>query len=315
VSPALPILLLMSACASATSPTSEPAYDVRDHVPLEKFVIQAHRGAGIGLPENTLESYRLAWQWGVVPEADVRTSKDGVLCAFHDENFSRLAKNVRPEWKNKRVADLTWRELQQIDVGSYAGKQYAGQHIAKIDDALGAMAGHADRQMYMDIKEVSLAELAKLVRRHGVQRQVIFTSPRDELIRRWKKIVPPSQTLLWMRGSEEELARRLKELAATDFEGITTLQIHVFVEKPGSAEPFRPSPAFLRDVGRTLRARKITYQAIPWRTSNPKVYHALLDLGIESFASDHPRATQQAVRDYYAKARAGSGGVSLPKSQ
>lgn len=305
-----PVLLL--ACWSSVGRAAQHADDVRGRIPLDKFVIQAHRGGGVDLPENTLETYQAAWQWGVVPEADVRVSKDGVICAFHDENFARLAKGIRPEWRNKRVADLTWEELRQIDVGAYAGERYAGQRIARIDDALAAMAGRPDRGMYLDVKDVPLKELARLVKKHHVEKQVIFTTSRHAMIRRWKRIVPESQTLLWMGGSEEQLARKLEAISAADFEGITTLQIHVRLQPPGSAEPFRPSPRFLRDVGRTLRARHITYQAMPWGTTDAKVYHALLDLGVESFASDHPRITQQAVKRYYSQARANAGSEASP---
>jgi glycerophosphoryl diester phosphodiesterase len=40
------------------------------------FNIQAHRCAGIALPENTLESAEWAWQHGVTPEVDLRLTED-----------------------------------------------------------------------------------------------------------------------------------------------------------------------------------------------------------------------------------------------
>src|SRR5688500_3272866 len=71
---------------------SSPArshWTVRGHIPADRFIIQSHRGAGELAPENTIESFELAWKLGTYPEADVRTTKDGVIVAFHDANFAR----------------------------------------------------------------------------------------------------------------------------------------------------------------------------------------------------------------------------------
>ena len=69
------------------------------------------------------------------------------------------------------------------------------------------------------------------------------------------------------------------------------------------AEPFDLSRAFLRSTGEELRWRGILYQSLPWGVAEPKVYWQLLDLGVASFATDHPEVTLKAVRDYYAMAR------------
>ncbi|MBN2022123.1 MAG: hypothetical protein JW809_04965 [Pirellulales bacterium] len=279
---------------------NEPAPDVRDRVPLGQFVIQAHRGGGAEMPENTLETFQYAWRLGVVPEADVRMSADGVVCAFHDPDFSRVVKDVPAELKQKGVSDLAWKELQSLDVGAFRGDQFAGQRIPKIEDVIQAMAGHPRRWLYLDVKKVSLKRLADWAGQYGVGRQLILTSTHHDHLRQWKRLVPDSQTLLWMRGTEAELAGRLKDLEKTDFEGVTSLQIHVFMPTADAEKPFRPSPDFLRAVGKTLRERGIAFQALVWGEHGPDVYSALLDLGVESFATDHPEMTLQAVKDYYA---------------
>ncbi len=56
------------------------------HIPFEQFVIQSHRGAGELAEENTPEAFELGWNLDTVPESDVRTTKDGVIVAFHDSN-------------------------------------------------------------------------------------------------------------------------------------------------------------------------------------------------------------------------------------
>src|SRR5829696_3434158 len=83
-------------------------WTVRGHIPPEKFIVQAHRGAGVLAPENTLAAFELGWKLNCVPEADVRTTSDGVIVAFHDNNFQRVVVNVTPEMTTKGVKDVTF---------------------------------------------------------------------------------------------------------------------------------------------------------------------------------------------------------------
>jgi hypothetical protein len=163
------------------------------------------------------------------------------------------------------------------------------------------MHGHPERELYLDIKDVPLRRLARIVRRYGVEGQVIFTTTHHNLIREWVEIVPGSQTLHWMGGSQESLEKRIDALIAADFAGITQLQIHARL-KPGAlesdAEPFTLTNAFFRRVAAELKARDILYQSLPY-TQEIWVYGRLMDLGVQSFASDYPQRTRMAISDYF----------------
>jgi hypothetical protein len=106
-----------------------------------------------------------------------------------------------------------------------------------------------------------------------------------------------------MGGTEETLEKRLAELRETGFADVTQLQIHVRPQPGDTGAGFTPSPAFLRRAGRELRAHGILFQALPWGSTDPQLYRTLLDLGVASFATDHPEVTIQAVRDYYEQER------------
>src|SRR5690606_3620403 len=77
-------VMLIAATAAAAERSS---WNLRDHIPLEAVTVQSHRGAGVLSPENSIEAFDIAWKLGTIPEADLRTSKDGVIVAFHDANF------------------------------------------------------------------------------------------------------------------------------------------------------------------------------------------------------------------------------------
>ncbi len=301
-----PLALPATRGLAADAPTTQPAaWTVVGHIPRDALIIQSHRGAGELAPENTLEAFTLGWKLGTIPEADIRTTRDGVIVAFHDAAFNRVVRNLPAGLKDKGVKDVSWSELSTLDVGAWKGQEFEGRRVSRIGDVFALMTGQPGRRLYLDIKEVDLGRLAGEVRDHRVVRQVILASTRYEIIREWKRLVPESQTLLWMGGTESALRRRLADLARTDFADVTQLQIHVHLKDPTrpvertGRDPFKLSDAFLVEAGTQLRTRGILYQTLPWGAATRDTYWKLLDLGVMSFATDHPQVTLDAVRAYY----------------
>jgi glycerophosphoryl diester phosphodiesterase len=102
----LAILLCATSLALAQSKKSD--WTIKGHIPPDQFVIQSHRGAGELAEENTPEAFELGWSLGTVPESDVRTTKDGVIVAFHDNNFARVVKDASggPEKEGHQGPDV-----------------------------------------------------------------------------------------------------------------------------------------------------------------------------------------------------------------
>lgn len=74
--------------------------------------IIAHRGAPLLAPENTLKSFRLAKESGLVYfELDVHLSKDGQLVVTHDESLKRVT------GRDAFVKDLDYKEIFSLDAG------------------------------------------------------------------------------------------------------------------------------------------------------------------------------------------------------
>jgi glycerophosphoryl diester phosphodiesterase len=296
--------MIMTTLALAESPKKSP-WTARDHIPLDQFIIQSHRGAGELSEENTPEAFELGWKLNTIPESDVRTTKDGVIVAFHDNNFARVVKGASEELKKQGVKDLTFAELQKLDVGSWKGEQFAGRRVSRMSDIFALMKGKPQRKLYLDIKQVDFPQLASEVKAAGIEAQVIFASTKYDQIREWKKLVPDGQTLLWMGGTEEKLRGRLEELRKTNFADVTQVQIHTHLKgeaaevKRDSVDPFKEPDAFLIEAGNELRARGLLFQTLPYGGSTKEIYWKLLDLGLMSFATDHPDVTCDAVKTYY----------------
>ena len=297
------IVVWMTTFAAAQPKKSE--WTARDHIPLDQFVIQSHRGAGELSEENTPEAFELGWKLNTIPEADVRTTKDGVIVAFHDKNFARVVKGASEELKKQGVEHLTFAELQKLDVGSWKGEQFAGRRVSKMSDIFALMQGKPDRRLYLDIKQVDLKKLAGEVKWAEVESQVILASTKYEQIREWRQLLPAGETLLWMGGTEEKLRARLDELRKSNFADVTQVQIHTHLKgdaadvKRDSVDPFKEPDAFLIEAGNELRSRGLLFQTLPYGGSTKEIYWKLLDLGLMSFATDHPDVTWDAVKAYY----------------
>ena len=284
------------ACLFGQEAARASDWTIRGRLSADEVVIQSHRGAGLLAPENTVEAFELAWSLGTVPEADLRMTRDGVIVAFHDGDFSRVAKNADASLKKKAAEDLTWGELSAVDVGD-------GLRAVRMDVVFSRMKERPERTLYLDVKKVDLERLAAEVKAHGIQDRVVLASPRIAELRRWKELSPASGTLLWIGGSEEEQRRRIGELRTENFAGLTQIQIHVRLKKGADLakpDPFMPSDDFLVALGKELRERKILFQVLPWGAADVKIYGRLLDLGVMSFATDYPKDTVAAVRAYLA---------------
>ena len=78
---------------------------------MHRIKIWAHRGASGYAPENTMEAYILAHQYGADGiELDVQLSKDGEIVVIHDEKIDRTS-------NGKGLVRL---QLQQNKAGAFS---------------------------------------------------------------------------------------------------------------------------------------------------------------------------------------------------
>ncbi len=292
-------LLLVAGCTTAQSGK-------------EPFNIQAHRGAGLARPENTLESFEWSWSHeGITPEADLRTTKDGIIVTFHDKNFKRVPSNAPEKMKKLGVEDVTFQQLEKLDVGAFRGKEFAGQRVPALTQVFEAMRNHPERMIYLDIKEMKTEDypkLAGLIKEYGLTKQCIFTTSHYDLIRMWKKIMPDSPTMLWVwtRKDPKKQNAVLADVRAQNFADLTFLQIHVHPKDgtfdPSAAEPFKyPTKAFLESVRAELAEHGVNFQMLPWKCQDPAIFTYLLEFGAKSFATDYPEVSFKAVQDFQKK--------------
>src|SRR5437870_2260210 len=103
---------LMPGYARDIPPESAQARQLRHAKVAERragTIIIVHRGACTIAPENTLEAYAAAMDYGADGcEVDIRRTADGVLVLFHDDMLDRLTNGFGV------VPDLTYYELLSL---------------------------------------------------------------------------------------------------------------------------------------------------------------------------------------------------------
>jgi glycerophosphoryl diester phosphodiesterase len=91
----------------------------------------AHRGASAIAPENTLEAFRLAAQWGASwIEFDLQPAEDGQLFVFHDKSLSRCCADT------STLSNLTSQTIMQTTTPYGFGDYGATQSIPSFDQLL-----------------------------------------------------------------------------------------------------------------------------------------------------------------------------------
>src|SRR4051794_28328490 len=108
--------------------------------------IIAHRGYSQKAPENTVSSFKLAWENKAdACELDLYLTKDGKVVIIHDKDTKRTT------GVQKDVATSTLDELRTLDAGSWKGAQFAGEKLPTLEEAIATMP-LGKKRFFLEIK-------------------------------------------------------------------------------------------------------------------------------------------------------------------
>ena len=107
--------------------------------------IVGHRGASWDAPENTVASYRLAWDQGAdAAEVDVYLTRDNRIVAMHDRTTKRT---TGVDWV---IAERMLDELRTLDAGSWKDPRWKGEPIPTLTEVLATIP--EGRRLYIEVK-------------------------------------------------------------------------------------------------------------------------------------------------------------------
>ena len=267
--------------------------------PTEHIV---HRGWGLLWPENSMAALERCWKAGFIPEADARISSDGVPYIFHD-----------PFYKGRKVSQMTWAEMKAIDIGAKKGEKWKGTYPPTLDEVFAAMAGHPDRRIAMDHKNLPNDKLHELAKKHGVGKQIYYCTGGGAGISDWCRRVPGAHSILWLYGGswkklnfadEAEIVKReafMKErfdgLAANGFPDLDIVELIVYAH-PTDPTSFCPRAPFLKDAVQRIRAAGKKPAIMVWSEGDKvQTYRNLANLlGDVLFGTDYPETLEEYFR-------------------
>jgi glycerophosphoryl diester phosphodiesterase len=144
--------------------------------PQKSPLIIGHRGASREAPENTLESFRLAWADGADGiEADFRLTADGAIVCMHDATTGRTA------GKDLEIATSTVKELRCLDAGAWKGSAWSGAVIPTLDEVLAAIPHGTWFFIELKCGAEVIAPLKRALQRSGISperiRLLSFSAP------------------------------------------------------------------------------------------------------------------------------------------
>ncbi len=167
-----------------------------------KWVVIAHRGNHVLVPENSLAAYEEAIKSGAdYVEIDLRTSKDGILLIHHDDTVDRMTNG------QGKVAEKTWAELQSLQLKNPKADDMAAYRIPEFREVLRLCKNRIN--IYLDFKEADVAETWKQIQAEGMEKQVVVYINKIPDYKRWRTTAPqlPLMTSLFKEVQNKEQLR------------------------------------------------------------------------------------------------------------
>ncbi|MHB2020850.1 MAG: glycerophosphodiester phosphodiesterase [Candidatus Xenobia bacterium] len=142
--------------------------------PARLYVV-GHRGDASLAPENTMASFRAAYDHGVdMIELDARRTRDGVLVLSHDPTVDRCTNG------HGLIRAMTFAQVESLDAGSKFGKAFAGEKIPTLDQALDWAQGRIKVDIHINNDDHEYPgleqDVVRCVRTHHAEQNVLISS-------------------------------------------------------------------------------------------------------------------------------------------
>ena len=153
-------------------------------------ILIAHRGLLRHAPENTLPAFAACLELGIGFELDIRTTKDGHLVVFHDDNVQRTT-----DGRARSVRQMTLAQLKGLDAGSWFDAAFTGVRIPTLEEVLSLVSERkrARTVIALNVKHLTRegeSKLIALVKKYELLNESFAFDQSDEMSRRLKKLNP-----------------------------------------------------------------------------------------------------------------------------
>ena len=240
---------------------------------IERTVeITGHRGSKVRAPENTLSAVRDAITEGAdFAEIDVQTTADGVVVLFHDDDFMRVAS------LNRRLRDINYSELKDIDVGSWFAPEFASERIPTLEDVIDLARGRI--KLNIELKytwpDPALSEkVTNIIRRKGFFAECVVSSLNFPAVTKIKQSFPELTTGFIVLTAAGDLSRM-----EADFLSISAA---------------RASTRLVRQLHNHGRAVHV------WTVNDINNVISMVEMGVDNIITDYPQEVRGFIHEWQA---------------
>ncbi len=236
-------------------------------IPVSHPFYFAHRGASAHAPENTLAAFELALKQGAPAiEFDVKLTVDRHVVIHHDQTLDRTTDG------SGSITTQPLAALRELDAGSKFSPGFRGEKIPTLEEVFESLGG----KMFMNVELTNYAspfdglvdEVVKLVKKHGMEGKVLFSSFFPTNLVRARRLLPsvPRGQLFLPGGSGwwQRLAARFMNL---------------YAEHPWKADVSAHS---------VRQAHAKHRHVYTWTVNDPAEMKSLRALGVDAIFTDDP---------------------------
>lgn len=246
--------------------------------PGARPLVVGHRGALALAPENTFAAFQRGIECGVdAVEFDVQRSVDDVPIVIHDPTLDRTTSG------RGRVRETLWRDIRELDAGSWRSADHAGERVPSLEELLDRARGWSVG-LVLELKQPAPGDGRP--QDGGLVAAVLDLVREAELLERTLLISFDHPSIA------EAIAYEPRTRAA------------LLTEGPTLVDPLAPARAVPGVLGLHVRWQWISRVLIDeahaaglhvhaWghrHPQDPAVVHRLIDLGVDSLSADAPDA-------------------------
>jgi glycerophosphoryl diester phosphodiesterase len=138
--------------------------------PAADPVVVGHRALPTHAPEQTLAALSACIELRIGVEIDIRRTRDGQLVCLHDATVDRTTDD------KGMVAELSLRELKQLDAGKKFDAAFAGERVPTLEEFFALLKERKSSILVaIDLKAPDCeADVVKLAVKYGVLPQLVF---------------------------------------------------------------------------------------------------------------------------------------------
>jgi glycerophosphoryl diester phosphodiesterase len=242
---------------------------------IPRPILFAHRGACAHAPENTLESFQLAFEQGAdAIELDAKLTADDEVVVIHDSTVDRTTNG------KGRVSVLKLVELRSLDAGSFFSEKYRGARIPTLNEVFEAFGkrGMINVEMtnYYAGRDNLAEKVCELVRKHALEDRIIFSSFFSYNLRKCAQLLPQVP-----RGY----------LALDGWKGIWARSFGFMF---GDYQALHPNISDV-DQQQVQRVHRLKRRVHVWTANSPQDIQRLKDWGVDGIFTDDPQTAVRAL--------------------